>query len=229
MNNHILVVDDNHEITEIIAYQLKKAGYCPLIAHNAEAALECICHSEISMAILDIMMPQVDGVELCREIRKNYFFPILFLTAKLHEQDKIEGFRAGGDDYMIKPFSANELLARVEALIRRNTTYNREENEEVVKIGKLIYHRKSGMIRINGQQPDLTGTEQKILILLLEQNGKSLSTELIFEQVWKEKFTISSNNNVVVHIKNLRRKLHLLDDENDYIHTMWGKGYALHI
>lgn len=229
MSCHILVVDDDYNITEIIAYQLKKAGYHPLIAHNADTALDHLSRSKIDMAILDIMMPQVDGIELCRKIRKNYFFPILFLTAKFHEQDKIEGFHAGGDDYMIKPFSANELLARVEALIRRNTTYNKEESEDIVKIGKLVYHRRNGMIRVNGQHPDLTGTEQKILILLLEQNGKSLSTELIFEQVWKEKFTISSNNNVVVHIKNLRRKLHLLDDENDYIHTMWGKGYALHV
>lgn len=225
----ILIVDDNVEILEIISYHLNKKGYHVLTAQNADAALSLISKDDISVAILDVMMPEMDGFTLCKSIRENHFFPILFLTAKESEHDKLEGLACGGDDYMIKPFSSKELLARVDSLIRRNTQYNKRQVTTVCQIANLEYIAQSGVIAIKKHPLDLTDIEYRILVLLILQRGKPLNTEAIYNQIWGDTFTISSNNNVVVHIKNIRKKIAVLDDEVEYIHTMWGKGYAIYV
>lgn len=225
----ILIVDDNEEILDIISYHLNKSGYHVLLAQDAKRALDIISEHNISVAILDVMMPNIDGFTLCRTIRKNYFFPILFLTAKECENNKLEGFECGADDYMTKPFSSKELLARIDSLIRRNTQYNLKQVTSVCQIANLEYEVQSGIIRINNILLDLTDIEYRILVLLIDQRGNSLNTEEIYSKIWGDPFTISSNNNVVVHIKNIRKKIATLDNQVEYIHTVWGKGYAIYV
>lgn len=225
----ILVVDDNEEILEIISYHLNKAGYNFLLSKDAKKALEIISNHNISVAILDVMMPDIDGFTLCKTIRKNHFFPILFLTAKECENNKLEGFECGADDYMTKPFSSKELLARIDSLIRRNTKYNLKQVPSICQVANLEYELQSGIIRINKVLLDLTDIEYRILLLLIDQRGNPLNTEEIYSKIWGDPFTISSNNNVVVHIKNIRRKIAKLDNQVEYIHTIWGKGYAIYV
>lgn len=200
-----------------------------MTATHSGQALDIIKAHVISMAILDVMMPDMDGFTLCKTIRKEYYFPILFLTAKEHENDKLEGLSCGGDDYMVKPFSSKELLARVASLIRRNTQYSQKQEMHQIKIANLIYNRSTGTFSVNGNLLDLTDIEYRILSFLVHQKGNSISTEDIYQHIWGDAFTVSSNNNVVVHIKNLRRKLSILDGETEYIHTVWGKGYAIYV
>ena len=226
--NTVLVVDDNHEILEIISYHLTKKNYQVLTASDAGDALKLIADNPISLAILDIMMPDVNGFDLCKKIRETYFFPVLFLTARNSEQDKIKGFASGGDDYLIKPFSSSELIARVKSLIRRNTQYNQPQNRSLIRVANLELDTVSGLICVNSQRLDLTDIEYRILKLLLVKKPEPLNTETIYNSIWGDAFTISPNNNVVVHIKNIRRKISLLDDKTDYIHTVWGKGYSIH-
>lgn len=226
---NILVVDDNAEILDIISYHLNKKGYHTLLATDASSALHIIKENEISAAILDVMMPETDGFQLCRIIRQQYFFPILFLTAKAHEDDTLEGLACGADDYMVKPFSSKELLARVESLIRRNTHYNLKQSTSVCQIANLKYNQQTGLITIKEIPLDLTDIEYRILVLLINQKGDPLNTEAIYSKIWGDPFTISSNNNVVVHIKNIRKKIGTLDQQVEYIHTLWGKGYAIYV
>lgn len=226
--NKILIVDDNEEILEIISYHLNKKGYHVLRAQDAIKALHITSEHNISMAILDVMMPEMDGFTLCKIIREKLFFPILFLTEKEHEKDKLEGLACGGDDYMIKPFSSKELLARVDSLIRRSTQYNLKQVRDVCQIANLRYERQSGVITVKEIPLDLTDIEYRILVLLINQKGTSFNTEDIYGKVWGDTFTISSNNNVVVHIKNIRKKIAILDNRSEYIHTVWGRGYAIY-
>lgn len=227
--NTILVVDDNEEILDIISYHLNKKGYHVLTATNADYAMNIVEQNEISAAILDVMMPGKDVFYLCKSIRTKHYFPILFLTAKVQENDKLEGLECGADDYMVKPFSAKELLARIDSLIRRCTQYNLKQKDSIIQIANLKYNQLTGIISIHGYQLDLTDIEYRILILLINQKGVSLNTEMIYKKIWGETFTISSNNNVIVHIKNLRRKISAFDKEVEYIHTVWGKGYAIYV
>lgn len=225
----ILVVDDNSEILDIISYHLNKNGYRVLTSTNADSAMSIVDQTEISAAILDIMMPEIDGFTLCKTIRAQHYFPILFLTAKAQETDKLEGLACGADDYMMKPFSSKELLARIDSLIRRCTEYNPKQDHAVLQIANLKYNQLTGVISVSGLSLDITDIEYRILLLLLRQSGTPINTEFIYNQIWGEIFTISSNNNVVVHIKNLRKKINMLDNEVEYIHTVWGKGYAIYV
>lgn len=227
---NILIVDDNIEILHILTHHLKKQNYIVYAAQSAAEAWEIINNYQINLAILDIMMPEIDGCELCRKIRQNYFFPILFLTAKSDENDKIDGLLCGADDYMLKPFSAAELLARVSSLIRRATVYNptEKENSMQYKINQLTLDEAAGMVRVNEHNLDLTDIEYKLLLLLLRNKGKSLAIEFIFHEIWGEAFMQTSKNTVVVHVKNIRKKLSQYDSETEYIHTVWGKGYAIY-
>lgn len=230
MKINILIVDDNAEILHILHYHLKKQGYIVYKAQCGNEALSILSQYKIDMAILDVMMPDIDGYSLCKNIRKKYFFPILFLTAKSRENDKIKGLMCGGDDYMLKPFSSKELIARVSSLLRRSTVYNtiQTEIDKTLKTGNLILDEDSGIVKVNKQTLDLTDIEYKILLLLLKNKGNSLSTKLIFSKVWGGIFTQTSNNTVVVHIKNIRKKIHQLDPSTEYIHTVWGKGYEIY-
>lgn len=227
--SRILVVDDNEEILEIITYHLKKCNYMVVTASTAGAALGAISEYDFDAAILDVMMPDLDGFSLCRKIRNNQYFPILFLTARGNEEDKIQGLNCGADDYMVKPFSSNELVARIESLIRRNTAYSLRHRHPVRRYAELVYHSDSGRITVREQRLKLTDIEYRILVYLIQEGRKPSSTEKIYGAIWEDAFTSSANNNVVVHIKNIRKKLAELDCGTEYIHTIWGKGYAFYV
>lgn len=229
MISRILIVDDNEEILEIISYHLEKHAFQIVVASTTDEALHAISSYEFDAAILDVMMPDMDGFSLCRKIRNTHFFPILFLTAKENEEDKIEGLNSGADDYMVKPFSSNELVARIESLIRRNTKYSKKHRHSLRRYANLVYDSDSGKILIREQRLDLTDIEYRILLFLIQEEKKPASTEKIYTAIWGDPFTSSSDNNVVVHIKNIRRKISELDGETEYIHTIWGKGYAFYV
>lgn len=227
---NILLVDDNAEILDILTHHLERQNYTVYAAQSAEQAWEIIRSRRVDLAILDVMLPGTDGYELCRKIRASYFFPVLFLTAKSREDDKIKGLtRCGADDYMVKPFSAAELLARVSTLIRRSTVYNPAEKGKTLrhKTRKLLLDESTGAVEVAGARLDLTDLEYKLLLLLLRNKGKELTVEFIFQEIWKEVFLKTSKNTVVVHIRNLRKKISRHDAGAEYIRTVWGKGYAI--
>lgn len=223
----ILIVDDNIEILEILSYQLTKAGYAVCSADSAECALQLLETETVDMAVMDIMMPGMDGLELCTEMRKKYFFPILFLSAKTSDDDKSIGLSCGADDYLVKPFSSKELLARINALLRRNNIYNAGMQSSILRLHNLIFDRAAGTIRVHNCDPLFTDIEYKILTLLLENRGKTLTNETIFTCVWHAVFTQTAHNTIGVHIKNIRKKIAGCGDTFKYIHTVWGVGYVI--
>lgn len=226
----LMVVEDDPDICSAIKILLESQGYSVNIAGNAKEAME-IFSSEYELLILDIMLPGMSGIELCQKIRKFSYVPVLFLTAKSADTDKMEGLSAGGDDYLVKPFSFVELIARVKALIRRNQLYNskpsleEESHEKWVIEGKLFINTKENEVLVGNEEIPLTDLEYKILLLLVTNKTKIFSVKNIYESVWQEEYIHSSGNTVMVHIKNLRGKL----DKNPYtagsIKTIWGKGY----
>lgn len=226
----LMVVEDDPDICSAIKILLESQGYSVNIAGNAKEAME-IFSSEYELLILDIMLPGMSGIELCQKIRKFSYVPVLFLTAKSADTDKMEGLSAGGDDYLVKPFSFVELIARVKALIRRNQLYNSkpslEEKSHVKWVieGKLFINTKKNEVLVENEEIPLTDLEYKILLLLVTNKTKIFSVKNIYESVWQEEYIHSSGNTVMVHIKNLRGKL----DKNPYtagsIKTIWGKGY----
>lgn len=226
----LMVVEDDPDICSAIKILLESQGYSVNIAGNAKEAME-IFSSEYELLILDIMLPGMSGIELCQKIRRFSYVPVLFLTAKSADTDKMEGLSAGGDDYLVKPFSFVELIARVKALIRRNQLYNskplleEESHEKWVIEGKLFINTKENEVLVENEEIPLTDLEYKILLLLVTNKTKIFSVKNIYESVWQEEYIHSSGNTVMVHIKNLRGKL----DKNPYtagsIKTIWGKGY----
>ena len=221
----ILIIDDNPEILDILDYHLSKTGYIVYKAMNSNEALQYFNKNQISLIILDVMMEEEDGFSLCEKIREISMVPILFLTAKSSEDDMVKGLLCGGDDYMIKPFSSKELLARVFALLRRE---NASKQLPGIRIHNLYINKSTNKVTINDIQVGFTDIEYKTLLYLINQRGKSVSVKEIFENVWQERFIPSSNNTVVVHIKNIRKKLQAVDSEFEYIHTVWGKGYVVY-
>ena len=222
---NILVVDDEIEIADLIELYLKNEGYNVYKTYSSEKALKIIKQRNIDLAILDIMMPGVDGFNLCEKIRKEYNFPIIMVTAKITDADKIKGLNIGADDYITKPFMPLELLARVKAQLRRYTSYNQNQNK-IIAIKDLTLDKDKHECLKNGQKIPLTPTEFAILYLLAENENKVITTEKLFEEVWKEPYYPSSSATIMVHIRHLREKL----GENDkikYINTIWGVGYQI--
>lgn len=225
----VLIVDDNQEILDILEYHLSKSGYQVISALNSKDAMKLITKENICMAILDVMMPGEDGFSLCKKIREISNIPILFLTAKSCEDDKVKGFLCGGDDYILKPFSSKELLARVSALLRRCNVYqNKLVEHKDMCINNLYINRTTNYVMVNNINIDLTDIEYRILLYLVYNRGESISAQKIYEKIWREKFAPCSNNTVVVHIKNIRKKIQAYDSQLEYIHTVWGKGYAIY-
>lgn len=225
----VLVVDDDPEIREIVCILLQREGFCVLDAADAKAALAKL-EAPVDLIILDIMMPGCSGLELCTEIRKTATIPILFLTAMTRDIDKAEGLSRGGDDYLVKPFSSLELVSRVKALLRRCLVYQGTTAvpvKNVLSLGGLQIDFDTGTVTRNGQAIDLTGIEYQILCLLLKNRKDVLSAREIYERIWQEPFLPVSNNTVMVHIKNLRKKLEEDIGHPQYIHTVWGKGYYI--
>ncbi len=230
MNERILVVDDEKEIADLVEVYLTNEGYQVSKFYTAQEALSCTAAENISLAILDIMLPDMDGFTLCRKIRQNHLFPIIMLTAKVEDVDKITGLTLGADDYITKPFNPLELTARVKTQLRRYTRYNihteaAKETDEI-DIRGLHVSRSRHKCMLNGAALSLTPIEFNILWYLCEHRGNVVSSEELFEAVWKERY-LDNNNTVMAHIARLREKLHEPARKPKYIKTVWGVGYTI--
>ena len=225
MNNRILVVDDEKEIRDLIEIYLKNDGYEVIKASCGAEALEVVSKEDIDLLVLDIMMPGIDGMELCRLIRKNSNIPILMLSAKSENMDKIQGILTGADDYMVKPFDPLELTVRIKSLLRRAYYFNLDidRDNNLITIENLVIDKKKHKVTIEGEEVLLTAREFDILYLLASNRGQVFSSEEIFEKVWKEKY-YQSNNTIMVHMSRLREKI---KKGNNIIHTVWGVGYKI--
>ncbi len=226
---NILVVDDEKEIADVVELYLQNDQYDVYKFYTGMDALKCIESTKIDLAILDIMLPDIDGFQILKKIRENYTFPVLMLTAKTGDMDKINGLTLGADDYIPKPFNPLELVARVKAQIRRSTQYNdgARADETVIDFGGLVLNKSSHECVYNEVPLTLTPIEFDILWLLCENRGKVISSEELFENVWHEKYYKNSNNTVMVHIRHLREKMSGPTGKSDFIKTVWGVGYKV--
>ena len=232
MANHsekILVVDDDSEIREIVRVLLESEGYSIVEAASGESALS-IFSDQISLVILDIMMDGMTGYQVCMKLRERSNVPILFLTAKNKDSDLTMGFSVGGDDYLAKPFSYAELLARVKGLLRRYFTYsgsNAVDSDSSLEYGGLVLQQTRNEVWLDGLELKLTDKEYRILQLMLKYRGKIFTAQNLYESVWEEPFYYSSSNTVMVHIRRLREKIEKNPQEPTIIKTVWGKGYRI--
>lgn len=229
MKEQILVVDDEKEIADLVTLYLENEGFQVFKFYSSEKALECINSQSIDLAVLDIMMPVIDGLELCRKIREHHHYPIIMLTAKGTEIDKITGLTLGADDYITKPFLPLELVARVKAQLRRYTHYNQgqEQNQDLFVHHGLVLNRKTHECSLNEQPLSLTPTEFEILATLCENKGRVVSSEELFHQIWKDEYYSKNNNTITVHIRHLREKMQDSFEKPKYIKTVWGCGYKI--
>ena len=224
----ILVVDDEPEIADLVTVYLRGEGFRVYPCGTGTEALEILRREEIDLAVLDVMLPDISGMTLCAEIRRTHQFPILMLTAKSEDTDKITGLTVGADDYMTKPFSPLEMVARVKAQLRRYTSYNggEKEDEDTLTIGGLTINRTTHQCWLYEELLSLTPIEFDILWLLCANRGKVISAEELFESVWGEKY-LDRNNTVMVHIRRLREKLGEPSRSPRFIKTVWGVGYKV--
>lgn len=228
MSEKILVTEDEKEIAELVSFYLENEGFTVLKAYNASDALNIINSNEISLAVLDIMLPDMNGFELCKKIRANYMFPIIMLTAKINDIDKINGLTLGADDYMTKPFNPLELLARVKTQLRRYTQYNAENKDRVKEynINGLYICKGTHRCELYEKPLPLTRLEFDILWYLCERRGTVVESEVLFEAVWKEKY-YDSNNTIMAHIARIRDKMGEKPRNPKFIKTVWGVGYKI--
>lgn len=233
MNENILIVDDEKEIADLIEVCLKSDGYTVYKFYNAIDALRCVETTKIDLAILDVMLPDIDGFQICQKIREKYFYPIIMLTAKVEDTDKIMGLTIGADDYITKPFNPLEVVARVKTQLRRYVRYNpavhTEEKENTAleyDIKGLVINKATHECTLYGKEILLTPIEFSILWYLCEHQGKVVSSEELFERVWGEKF-LDNNNTVMAHIGRLREKLKDPARNPKIIKTVWGVGYKI--
>lgn len=223
----ILVVDDEQDIRRIIRILLESSGYQVAEAPNGLAAVEYIRQQpNVDLVLMDIMMPGLNGIEASRAIRERCSAPILFLTAKTQERDKLEAYQAGGDDYLAKPFSHAELMMKVESLLRRYRVYKGKTSGQLLRADVMLDEPGRRVLR-GGRPVELTETEFEILCFLVARRGSVVSVEQIYEGVWHEKYMPSSTNTVMVHIVNLRKKLEEDPANPRLIRTVWGKGYQI--
>ena len=232
---NILVVDDDKEIVNAIEIYLSQEGYNIIKAYDGEEALEKLKENEIHLIILDIMMPNKDGIETLQEIRKDKTIPVIMLSAKSEDYDKISGLNTGADDYVTKPFNPLELIARVKSNIRRyvdfnhaNDTNRKKENqkEKILKTGTLEMHDETKKVMVDGKDIKLTATEYNILKFLLENKGKVYSIEQIYENVWNEE-SYGAENIIAVHIRHIREKIEINPKDPKYLKVIWGIGYKV--
>lgn len=232
LQEKIMIVDDEAAIADLVEVYLKNEGYDVFKFYSATKALECVRQEELSLAILDVMMPDMDGFTLCRHIREEHFYPIIMLTAKVEDMDKITGLTLGADDYITKPFNPLELVARVKTQLRRYTRYNNStgvvENKQTEEydIRSLHIEKESHLCTFNGKELSLTPIEFSILWYLCERRGKVVSSEELFEAVWGEKY-LDNNNTVMAHIARLREKLNEPARKSRFVKTVWGVGYKI--
>lgn len=230
MSINILVVDDEQSIADLIEVYLKNEGFTIYKFYNGEDALQCVQSKQLELAILDVMLPDIDGFTLCQKIRENHNFPVIMLTAKEEEIDKITGLTLGADDYITKPFRPLELVARVKAQLRRFTKYNSAEpnqEEHLIAFSGLVLNMDTHECTLNEKKLSLTPTEFSILWVLCSNRGRVVSSEELFHEVWGDKYFTNSNNTVMVHIRHLREKMHDSSEHPKYIKTVWGVGYKI--
>lgn len=229
MSENIMVVDDEHEIADLVEVYLNNEGFNVLKFDNAGDALACVEHEDVSLAVLDVMLPDMSGFALCSRIREHHVFPIIMLTAKVEDIDKIRGITLGADDYVTKPFNPLELTARVKAQIRRYKKYDAVQQPEDIteyEFLGLTINSESRKCTLYGEECQLTPIEFNILWYLCSNRGRVISSEELFEAVWGEKY-IDSNNTVMAHIARLREKLKEPARRPKIIKTVWGVGYTI--
>ncbi|SFR57022.1 response regulator transcription factor [Anaeromicropila populeti] len=229
-NEKILVVDDDKEIADLVEIHLVSDGFQVEKAYSASEGLKILEESKIKLVILDIMMPGMDGLMMCRKIREGSTVPIIFLSAKSTDLDKIIGLGAGADDYVIKPFNPLELMARVKSQLRRYTELNpntiERDRETELHLENLVIHKENHAVTAYGREVKLTPIEFEILYLLASNRGRVFSTDEIFERVWNEKM-FEANNTVMVHIRRIREKIEVDSRNAKIIKTVWGVGYKI--
>lgn len=227
MTEKILVIDDDITIKNLIEVYLKNEGYEVDSASNGEEALKLIEEYNYDLVILDIMMPKLDGVSTCIKIREKFVMPIIFLSAKGEELDKIQGLAVGADDYISKPFGSMELLARVKAQLRRYKKFNSiSTSKNIIELEDLVINTDTHEVNVRGENVKLTSKEFDILECLARNKGMVFSVQKLYETVWKENFAVSDTS-VVVHITNLRQKIEINPKSPQYIKTVWGVGYKI--
>lgn len=231
-NCKILVVDDEHDIADLLEVYLQNENYIVYKFYSAKDALTCIEQEELDLAILDIMLPDISGFSLCQKIRETHTYPIIMLTAKDEETDKITGLTLGADDYVTKPFRPLELIARVKAQLRRYKKYSPTSTEErktevLLTYDKLQLNTQTYECLLDGENVALTPTEFSILRILLEHKGTVVTVEDLFCSVWKDEYYSKNSSTITVHIRHLREKLKDTAEKPKYIKTIWGVGYKI--
>lgn len=230
MKDKILIIEDDADIRDGVRMLLTNEKYEVEEAEDGYEGLEKLT-DDVRLVILDIMMPGISGLKVCEEIRKQSVVPILFLTAKVKESDKLIGLMAGGDDYLTKPFSYAELLGRIKALIRRYTDYNAQPNQtvsdgdEYIELGDFKIHKSYNEVFVNDKAVEMSDIEYQMLLLMINNKGKIFSAQNLYESIWCEPYFYSCNNTVMVHIRKLRVLIEPNPQEPIYIKTVWGKGY----
>ena len=228
--NHVLIVEDDKEIREGVEIYLKSQGYEVYQAADGLEGLKVIESQEIHLAIVDVMMPRLDGIQMTIKLREKYDFPVIFLSAKSEEVDKIMGLNMGADDYITKPFTPMELLARVNSQLRRYRRFmekldQKEKMENIYIIGGLELNEDTMEASVDGEPVKLTPTEYKILLLLMKNPGRIFSAEEIYERVWNERAV--NTDTIMVHVRNIREKIEINPKEPKYLKVVWGVGYKI--
>ncbi|MCY6959778.1 response regulator transcription factor [Clostridium brassicae] len=224
---NVLVVDDEEEIREAIEIYLKNEGVKVFKSKDGIEALSILEEEEIHLILMDIMMPRMDGIKATFKIRENKNIPIIMLSAKSEDTDKILGLNIGADDYITKPFNPLELVARVKSQLRRYVRLgNYKESEDEIVVRGLVLNKNTKTVIIDGEEVSLTHTEYKILKLLMENKGRVFSIEEIYEKVWKEPF-YNGENTIAVHIRRIREKIEINPKEPEYLKVVWGIGYKI--
>ena len=229
MSEKILIVDDEREIADLVELYLKNENYTVFKCYCAEEALERIAATELDLAILDIMLPGTNGLQICQTIRERHTYPVIMLTAKDSEIDKITGLTVGADDYITKPFRPLELVARVKAQLRRYKKYSAAaaQSGNVIVHAGLVIDINSHECSLDEKPLSLTPTEFAILRILCENKGNVVSAERLFHEIWGDEYFSKSNNTITVHIRHLREKMNDAAENPRYIKTVWGVGYKI--
>ena len=225
----ILVCDDDKDIVEAIDIYLTQEGYEVLKAYDGDEAIKVLKRNEVDLLIMDVMMPRLDGIRATLKIRENMSLPIIILSAKSEDADKILGLNIGADDYMTKPFNPLELLARVKSQLRRYTQLGstaRSDNQSEFRTGGLVIRDDLKEVTVDGEKVKLTPIEYNILLLLVKNQGKVFSINQIYENIWNEE-AIGADNTVAVHIRHIREKIEINPKEPRYLKVVWGVGYKV--
>lgn len=224
----VLVCDDDREIVDAIEIYLQQEGFDVEKAYDGEEAIAVLKNEEIDLMIIDVMMPKLDGIRATMQIRKESSIPIIILSAKTEDADKILGLNVGADDYMTKPFNPLELVARVKSQLRRYTQLSNQSNQEenVYEVGGLVIQDDLKKVTIDGEEVKLTPIEYNILLLLVKNKGRVYSINQIYESIWNEE-AIGADNTVAVHIRHIREKIEINPKEPRYLKVVWGVGYKI--